>query len=344
MRFVVYTPDRANYHEISHAISISASRHYNGIGKITVTAPTDAYSVATLVHDGLILDLSNGETYIIVDVKYDSRQDTLTANGYTANALLNRRVIKDSATFTNVEAGVLAACSANLRGLPRISIASPSGLTEEGEEVSLSGGQLLDGIIPILDKAEMGHRMVWNIDTRTHTFELYKGRDLTSGVHAVTFSEEQGTAADLVITDDSSTFANYIYLPYEDANGEPQVYEYGSATGGDRVEYWVTSGETQNGDETAAEYQSRLKTVCESAAAERIRRTSFSVTVDGSELGVAYDLGDKVSCASMRFGVSFTTRITGAKYALDNRGEKTTLILGEPELTALEEVKLDGKY
>lgn len=344
MRFVVYTPDRTNYHEIAHPISISTSRCYNGIGKISVTAPTDAYSVATLVHDGLILDLSNGETYIIVDVKHDSRQNTLTANGFTANALLNRRVIKGSATFADVESGILSVCSANLRGLPRISISSPSGLTEEGEEVSLSGGQLLDGIIPILDKAELGHRMVWDIDTRTHTFELYKGRDLTTGIHAVTFSEEQGTAADLVITDDSSTFANYIYLPYEDANGEPQVYEYGSATGADRVEYWITSSETKDGDETGEDYLARLKTVCESAAAERIRRTSFSVTVDGSELGVAYDLGDRVSCASMRYNVSFSTRITGAKYALDNRGEKTTLILGEPELTALEEVKLNAKY
>lgn len=344
MRFVVYTPDRANYHEIAHPISISASRCYNGIGKISVTAPTDAYSIAALVEGGLILDISNGETYTIVDVKYDSRQRVLTANGFTANALLNRRVIADSATFTNVETGVLAVCSANLRGLPGISIASPSGLTETGEEVSLSGGQLLDGIIPILDAAELGHRMVWDIGTKTHTFELFKGNDLTTGIHAVTFSEEQGTAADLVITDDSSTFANVIYLPYEDANGEPQVYEYGSATGGDRVEYWVTSSESKDSDETDADYLARLKTVCESAAAERIRRTSFSVTVDGSELGVAYDLGDKVSCASMRFGVSFTTRITGVKYALDSRGEKTTLILGEPELTALEEVKLNGKY
>ena len=75
---------------------------------------------------------------------------------------------------------------------------------------------------------------------------------------------------------------------------------------------------------------------------KRIRRQSFSVSIDASELGVMYNLGDIVSCVSIRFGVSFNARITGVKYTLDNRKTKTEIILGEPILTALGELKLNG--
>ena len=49
-----------------------------------------------------------------------------------------------------------------------------------------------------------------------------------------------------------------------------------------------------------------------------------------------------VSCVSQRFGVELKSRITSVKYTLDISGEKINLILGEPILTALGEVKLIG--
>jgi hypothetical protein len=45
---------------------------------------------------------------------------------------------------------------------------------------------------------------------------------------------------------------------------------------------------------------------------------------------------------SIRFGVSFHARITGVKYKMDATGEKTEIILGDPILTALGALKLNG--
>mgnify|MGYP001722406054 CR=1 FL=1 len=67
---------------------------------------------------------------------------------------------------------------------------------------------MLDEIIPFLEEKGIGHTMDWNPDDMTHTFRLYKGRDLTAGIHAIVFSEEQGSAKDLVINDDDSTLCN----------------------------------------------------------------------------------------------------------------------------------------
>ena len=63
---------------------------------------------------------------------------------------------------------------------------------------------------------------------------------------------------------------------------------------------------------------------------------------DTKEYGTTYKLGDVVSCVSQRFGVELKSRITSVKYTLDVSGEKINLILGEPILTALGEVKLLG--
>lgn len=74
-----------------------------------------------------------------------------------------------------------------------------------------------------------------------------------------------------------------------------------------------------------------------------LKRSSFDVTIDPDELGTRYSIGDIVNCVSVRFGVSFSARITGVKYKLDANGEKTEIILGEPTLTAFEAIKL-GEY
>jgi prophage tail gpP-like protein len=66
------------------------------------------------------------------------------------------------------------------------------------------------------------------------------------------------------------------------------------------------------------------------------------VVVDSTEFGTVYNIGDLVSCVSKRFGVKFNARISGMKYTKDASGEKTEIILGEPKLTAIGEVKLSG--
>ena len=71
---------------------------------------------------------------------------------------------------------------------------------------------------------------------------------------------------------------------------------------------------------------------------KRIRRKSFSVAIDSADLGVAYNLGDIVS--SYSHGIN--ARITGVKYKMDANSTSTEIVLGDPILTALGEMKLNG--
>lgn len=339
MSYEVYKADFSNRHEIGFAVSIQLSRSYNGIGKMTIVLPIDQDNIEAIDVGGLVYDTESGESYTIQSVKKDSSANHIVVNGYTANWLLNKRVLTGVRHVENIEYDLYQIVWDNLRNLPRMDVGATVGLPGD-TDLYLEPGQLLDTIMPVLDSAELGHRLTWNPDTMRHTFEIYAGEDLTSGIHAVVFSEEQGTAADLTVTDDNSTFKNFFYISGALQSGDSIVETLGDAEGGDRYEYYVKGGQTQDGAETEEEFRVRLLTECETEAARRLRRTSFTVNIDPTEFGTVYNLGDRVACVSRRFGVEFYARITGVTYKMDALGSSTSLVLGEPQLTALGEVKL----
>lgn len=341
MSLEIYPADFSTRHELTHAISVQMSVHYNDIGKLTLVAPVNDYNIKALQVGNMLFDTDRNVTYILVNTKHDTDQSRITANGYTANWLLNKRCIASEYHLTTLESGVYALINANMRNMSRLATAAADGLTEATDAI-LKGGQLLDEIMPYLEEAGLGQKMVWDAETLSHTFKIYKGADLTAGIHAVVFSEEQGTAQELVINDDDSTLKNFAYATGTLKDGVEFVEEVGTATGDTRREVWLNTNVRQEGEESEADCRARARAYATMELGKRIRRKSFSVSIDSADLGVAYNLGDIVSCVSVRFGVSFNARITGVKYKMDANSTSTEIVLGDPILTALGEMKLNG--
>ena len=338
---IVYNKNLQNFKEINHALSIQMEEHYNAIGKAIITLPIDDYNISAIENGGIIYDTVRDMSFVIRNHKYDTARATLTVNAYSCNRLLNKRAIIQKNSITNIEIGVRSVIEKNLRDLPNVQIGELNGF-ENATETMLYGGQVLDEIMPILETAKIGNRMRWDSDKRIHVFELYKGRDLTEGIHAVVFSEEYKTAKDLVIANDDSVFKNVIYVPgtLKDNAETEIVVEVGTATGDDRFEKWLDRSFRQDEEETESQFRERLNQIGLEEIAKLVSRHTFSVSIDAKEYGTTYKLGDVVSCVSQRFGVELKSRITSVKYTLDISGEKINLILGEPILTALGEVKL----
>lgn len=352
MSLEVYPPDFSTRYEISHAISIQMSIYYNDVGKIQLVAVADNYNIAALKKNCIIYDTDHKTTYLIVNVKCDTVENKITVNGYTAEYLLNKRVVAAKTQILNIETGVYGIINGNMRDMTRISTAAVKGLpeefqpddpeTEDTDESVIYGGGVLDAITPVLEYGELGRRMIWDPSSLSWTFEIYKGADLTSGIHAIAFAEEQGTCTKLVINEDSSTFRNFVYVTYKDRNQNDNLTTIGSATGDDRFELWLDSSITQEDGESIANARKRAVTFAQLEMGKYINRQSFSVVIDASELGTLYNIGDIVTCSSVRFGVRFNARITGVTYTLDVTGEQTAVQLGDPILTALGEMILNN--
>jgi hypothetical protein len=340
---IVYNKDLTNFKEINHALSIQMEEHYNAIGKAIFTLPIDDYNISAVENGGIIYDTVRDMSFVIRNHKYDTSRTTITINAYTCNRLLNKRAIIQKNTIANIENGVRSVINRNLRRLANIELGELNGFTDTIETI-IYGGQILDEIMPILETAKIGNRMRWDADRRIHVFELYKGRDLTEGIHAVVFSEEYKTAKDLVIANDDSVFKNVVYVPgtLNDDSETEIVVEVGTASGDERFEKWLDRSFRQDKEETESQFRERLKQIGLEEIARLVSRHTFAVSIDAKEYGTTYKLGDVVSCVSQRFGVELKSRITSVKYTLDISGEKINLILGEPILTALGEVKLIG--
>lgn len=346
MSLELYTPDYSNRYEITHAISVQMSEYYNDIGKLILVVPVNDYNISALKVDSLLYDTVKKVAYIIKNVKTDTTQNRITANGYTTNHMLKSRVVASPVALANVESGVYSVVNENLRGMTKVVTAENKGLTEV-TEITLYGKTVFEQVAPVLSSVELGHKMTWDYKSEQHIFEVYKGIDLTSGIYAVVFSDEQGTARDLVINDDVSIFKNvaYVRATYKSGETETEIVEIvGTATGDDRYEQWFDISLSAEENETEAQFRERMKTHGAMELGKLIKRKSFTVVVDPAELGVLYNIGDVVSCVSKRFGVKFNARISGTKYSKDANGEKTEVVLGEPKLTAIGEVSLSGKY
>jgi hypothetical protein len=341
MSFEIYPSDFSTRYELRHAISTIMTIYYNDIGKLVLVAPVNDYNITALKVGSLLYDTDRDVSFIIANTKIETDTNRITANGYTANWLLNKRCISSKYKLTTLESGIYEIVNENLRKMTRVKTASVEGLKEK-TKTNLRGGQILDTVQPFLEEAELGNKMIWDPDELCHIFKIYKGKDLTDGIHAVVFSDEQGTAQDLVINDDDSTLKNFAYVKGQLSDGTEFVETVGTATGDNRREIWFETSVIQDLDESVADCKERAIAYATMELGKRIRRQSFSVAIDASELGVLYNLGDIVSCVSIRFDVSFNARITGIKYTLDNRKTKTEIILGEPILTALGEMKLNG--
>lgn len=338
---IVYNKELNNFHELTHAISVQFEENYNNIGKAILTLPIDDYNISIIENGGIVYDTVRDMSFVIVNHKYDTTRNLITVNAYTCNWLLNKRTIAEKSAISNIESDVYEVVRNNLRGLKNIALADVKGYEDTADAV-MFGGQLLDGIMPILETAQIGNRMRWDADNRQHVFELYKGNDLTEGIHAVVFSEEYKTAKNLTITNDDSVLKNYIYVTGILQDDSEIIVEVGTSEGDERHERWISSSSRQENNETESQFRKRLQQIGMEEAAKLVSRKTFSVTIDTAEYGVHYKLGDVISCVSQRFGVELKSRITSVQYKLDINGEKINLILGEPILTALGEVKLLG--
>ena len=337
---VVYDPGLTGYHEIRFE-SYQTEEWYNGIGTFTLIVSPTAHNIANLIKGAILYRSETRQTMLVTRVNPDTSQGRITVNGYTANRLLNKRSISVARSITTVETGIYDAISDNLRSLPNIQTASVKSLSETYDAL-LYGGQLLDEIIPVLDAVELGQKAFYDKTSGKITFEIYKGEDLAAGSHAVVFSDEQGTARDLKIEDDESTFANVCYVLGTLTDGTSEVRTVGAASAGDRYEYWHDSRLKQSSGEALADFQARLDSAGLAELAKRVRKTGFSVRIDPTDFGVAYALGSVVKCVSKRFNFSFTARIKGVKRTAKAQSETVSLTLGEPTLTVLGEMKLYG--
>jgi len=317
-------------------ISMTWTEEYKGEGKFTlVTYDTDKYA-EILRHGWFFYRQDRPCAMMAVKVERDTETNTITVCGYTALHMLTRRIIDVAHECTNVEEGIYEVINDNLRGLTQVVTAENKGLEAECE-LEIEGTGLLDGVMELLEESEYGIRARFDYENKHHVIEVYEGADRTynSDSGGTVFSQEFGNLSHLVVTEDDDLYKNVAYVTGCASNSsDPIYYQYVADYAGDE-ENWremLVDGENQEEDESRDAWQKRLKQIAKDALKERKNALTFEVTMPPEDFGKKYDLGDKVTCKSKRYGLQFDTRIT--EYELEYKAgvETVTLTIGDKPL------------
>ena len=322
---------------VENWISMSWTEEYRGEGKFSlVTYDTDKY--AELLRQGCYFYRTDRPTAMMaIKVERDTEKNTITVGGYSTLHLLTRRIIDLKKKCTNVEEGIYALINGDLRDLPYVECAPVKGLTTECE-FEVEGEVMLDAVFSLLGESSYGIRANFNHKNKKHVIEVYDGVDRTyDSEHGGTvFSQEFGNLKRLKATEDDDLYKNVAYVTGSANNDSRTVYyQYVSPEVRGQHDKWrevIISGENQEEDESNKAWQAKQKQIAIEALQEYKNALSFEVELGLGIFGAKYDLGDKVTCKSKRYGMQFDTQIMEYKHEYRNGVETVTVVLGDRPL------------
>lgn len=323
---------------IENWIDCTWVEQYNGKGAFTlVTYDTDKY--AQLMRRGWHYYRSDRPCAMLaVKVVRDTVKNTITLNGYTGLHVLTRRMIGLPKDYTNVEAGVYDLIDTAFGSVSYVGHAEAKGLDAECE-VTIEGVIAWEGITSLLNDCEYGIRALFDRENKRHVIEVYEGADKTYNDQSggTVLCQEFGNLKNLVVTEDDDLYKNVVYVTGA-ANNDPRTvyYQYVSpeavAAGMDAWREVIVRGEDQQEGESNPDWQKRQKQIAIDDLAERKSALCFDLELNAGDFGKKYDLGDKVTCKSKRYGLQFDTRITEYKYTCRAGVETERVTAGEKPL------------
>lgn len=240
--------------------------------------------------------------------------------------------------------------------IPHFSFAEATGFDAVIPEYSVPHSQLLDAIIPILHIMGYGQRVSGVSEDGELIFQLIRGTDRSaSKPGSVSFSDVNGTAKNFVWTKDLTVYYSnvlvFMSLPagYQWPTGallrspegkrvEPPTGSFGHAY----VTYTEASVIDPNNDNyiSTAEQDAQATAAASEACKKREYRETLSceieIPVNPKTKYTGYALGDTVTIHSARHNVVRSAVINGWQYTLDALNENVKLIVGEPDVTYME--------
>ena len=314
-------------------IDMSWVEEKKGEGKFTlVTYDTDKY--ASLLQKGRFFYRADRPCAMMaVKVERKTEKNQITVNGYTTLHMLTRRVVAYPYESTSIEDGIYGLIGENLRGLKNVSCAASKGLPGE-TDFKIEGTGLLYGVFSLLNESDYGIRMLFDYKNKKHIVEVYEGVDRTFDpkTGGTVFSQEFGNLRNLTVSEDDDLYANVAYVTGAAAN-DPQTiyYQYVSPEAGDDEANWrelLVQGESQKADQDYGEWQAQQRQRGKEALNDHRSALAFEVDMSPEQFGKKFDLADKVTCKSRRYGLMFNTSISEYKYSYKKGKEVVKLTLG----------------
>lgn len=330
--------------------SLLWNTRYNSVGDFQLICDKKYFS---LMKEGNKIQNPQDDEYIgiieYVKVETDERKKTnrMTVKGRMIESILSQRVVMEGAYRKNIQPAEFVSIIVDRNAInptePERKIAGLIMGTKPDSDLGTidyenAYSNLLDVIERVTQNAEMGFKIKTDMENKTYTLNLYKGRNLTQGVadNAVVLSKNFDNVYTSEYERNSRGYKNVVYIKGE---GEFKTsLSFGNYTGLDRREMFVdqthisrtlSNGTVLNDTDYAKLLQDTVVDKLKNAAKEEILYNSLNLQ-SNYKYKEDFDLGDLVTCSDPDLGFEMDLRIVEINQVWDRKkGYSIYLHLGE---------------
>jgi len=349
--------------------SLMWTRRFWSCGEFKMLLPFTDYNVTLLRERRLIRkkgDNQLGEIKYIGMKKNSQGTEEIEVQGKFITAWIGQRVIKNQVVAEQPAGNVIGRIldenvispSDSARVISGISLDLAGDLpTSAISYMSEPFVNVLTACEDIAKASKIGFYLSTDIKSKSHTFKVYSGRDLTSknlaGNPPCIFSQEFNNITEQEYTASVENLKTMAYVGGEEINNTPRkIVEVGSELSGlDRIEHFADAKEiTQKyknaaGAEvtmSAAQYNNVLLQRGAEEIEARQKNQAFSSKINpcGSlRYKRDFDVGDRVTCINKRWGIKIDVRVTEATEIYEPKGNRVEITFGENLPTLIDKIR-----
>lgn len=342
MELHVFNSDFERVITLNTCISLVWDEFYQEAGSIMLVCQDTPENVENLIQGNRLWMHGKKTSMIIEYVKKDSATRLLTVHGHTAVKRMGDRVVHPTQTVSNVEDGMKQLVMNNLRDMTRLTVEPLQGFMETFD-TQFTGQEIQAALKTLAVESGLGYYFYFDHKNKQDEFRVYKGRDLTYGDEKVLFKEDFGNLPNMRIINDDTLFKNVAYVGGEGEGDERIWVIVGDATGDARREMYVDAHNMRlQKDMTPEEYTQQLAAKGVTALNTRIKVNTFVASVEPTDFGVLYYLGDLVVCTGKKYGVTLIARMMAYTEVWEKNKQTLSVTLGNPEITIADELRLNN--
>lgn len=338
MQLRIFNSDMDLLGIIENAYSIQWIRNYTSCGTFEIHMPIDSKALELVKLDNLIWIQGKKECGIIegITIEQSASKSNVKIVGRFAESYFSRRLIKNTFNFNGkVEEAMRQLVT--LADIPRVKLGTLNGFDNK-IQFQATYKNTLTYIEKLAQSSNIGFRLVPNFDTKTFTFETFKGVDRSENQRdrpRVIFSQYNGDISKAEYTANNQNYHNVCYVGGQGEGSARQIVICGdnSLTGLERRETFINGSDIEKDKLTDSQYIEMLRQRGESNLKEKnlVQSLEKEDRTGGTyNYPIDYDVGDIITNKLEYWNISSNDRVTSVKEVYEHGRMVAVPTLGTP--------------
>ena len=320
---------------VDKVISLRWRRKFFEAGEFEIEMEITDYILNLIDLDVIVMRNNYTEAGIIDTIEYiDDRSNiTVKISGNFLSSLLDRRIIKSTLNFSGNSIEGMNYIVNNMTALTsNFEVQTPT-ITSKAINFQATYKNVYDYMIRLSEYANVGFRLVPNVENKTYIFEHYTGTDRTNTNtnYQYTFSDDNLNVETSSLTISNKEKVNYVLVGGKGEGSERKMEEVtnGTPSGFNLFESFSDQKSLSDEDLTSTQYTNQLKDIGKSLFCDGTDNLDVSANCI-NDYKIKWDLGDVVNIDMKKWNRQITQRIIEVEEVIEENKKTLYPVFGSP--------------